>query len=87
MGKLNKNKISLIFGVSLGSFHLVWALIVLSGFAQVLMDFVLTIHMIKPFMVVNEFSISLAATLIVFTSLVGYIAGYCFALIWNSFHK
>ncbi len=37
----NPNKVGFVFAVVLGGFHFVWALLVLSGLAQPIYDFIL----------------------------------------------
>jgi len=84
---LNKNKIGLIVGSFMGLWHLVWSLMVLFGVAQVVYDFIFWLHMISLPWKVTGFTLVQSASLIIFTSITGYIMGYVFAWIWNRFHK
>lgn len=74
-------------GTMLGGWHLLWSILVLTGVAQAIYDFVLWTHMIHLNIVIGPFVATAALTLIVVTSLVGYILGYLGALVWNKVHK
>ena len=66
---------------------LLWALLVLLGWAQPLMDFVFWAHMINPVYVVKAFDPKAAATLVVITFIMGYAFGFVGALLWNKLHR
>ncbi len=83
----NPNKVGLVFGVLLGGWHLVWSLLVLSGLAQSLYDFILWAHMIHVQITIGPFDMAAFLTLIVMTTIVGYIIGYSAALVWNRVHN
>jgi hypothetical protein len=74
-------------GSLLGGMHLVWALLVASGLAQPLMDFVFWLHFIRPVLVIEGFDPLHAAGLVLFTAAVGYSLGCAFALLWNHLHR
>jgi hypothetical protein len=80
---LNPNKAGVALGVLMGGWHFLWSLLVATGVAQVLLDFVFWIHFIKPVYVVETFRIELAAILVLVTASIGYLFGWCFAAIWN----
>lgn len=84
---LNPQKVGLAFGGVLGFFHFVWSVLVALGVAQPLLDMVLRLHMLDFSYTVLPFSVVSAAMLIVMTTLVGFVVGYVFAVIWNSFQK
>ena len=84
---INANKAGLALGALLGLFHLSWALLIAFGWAQPAIDFVLWLHMIKPFMTVEAFSLGRAAGLVVFTAAFGYVLGCVFAVLWNRAHR
>ena len=84
---MNKNKTGLVLGLIMGLWHLLWSLLVAVGVAQLLLNFVLQIHFLNNPFVVAPFGIKRAVTLIVVTSLIGYIVGWVFAWFWNRFHK
>jgi hypothetical protein len=83
MQTFNPNKAGLVLGALIGGWHLLWSLLVAIGWAQVVIDFVLWMHFIKPVYVVEDFSPGRALILIVVTAAVGYGFGACFGLAWN----
>jgi hypothetical protein len=83
----NPTKVGLFLGTMLGGLHLLWSILVLTGVAQAIYDFVLWAHMIHLNIVIGPFVATAALTLIVVTSVVGYILGYLGALVWNKVHK
>jgi len=84
---INPLKAGVTFGAVLGGYHLCWALLVALGWAQPLIDFVFWMHFIQPVFVVRPFSLAAAATLIVFTSIAGFISALFLALLWNILHR
>lgn len=84
---VNAHKVGLVFGVLLGGWHAVWALLVLTGVAQMMYDFVLWAHMIHLPITIGPFDIVAALTLVVFTGVCGYAMGYVGAWVWNRFHR
>ncbi len=84
---MKPTRVGIAFGLFLGAFHLFWALLVAFGLAQPLLDFVFMLHMINPPYVVGPFNVLSTIGLIIFTSLVGYIAGYLFVTLLNWAHK
>lgn len=84
---INANKAGLALGALLGLFHLSWAVLIALGWAQPAIDFVLWLHMIKPFMTVEAFALGRAAGLVVFTAVFGYVLGWLFAVLWNRAHR
>lgn len=81
------NKVGLVFGALLGGWHLLWSLLVVTGVAQTIYDFILWAHMIHLAIVIGPFDISAAVTLIVVTAVMGYIIGYIGAWVWNRVHR
>ena len=84
--KLNSHKTGLVFGALLGLDHLVWSILVAAGWAKPLLDRMLGLHFINVSYSLNPFSAGKALLLIIVTSVVGYIAGYIFAALWNWLH-
>lgn len=76
-----------MIGALIGGWHGLWALLVLLGWAQPLMDFVFWAHMINPVYVVKAFDPKAAATLVVITFIMGYAFGFVGALLWNKLHR
>ena len=80
------NQAGLVIALLLGGFHLMWAMTVASGLAQPLMDFMFWLHFIRPVYAVETFEPVRAAGLILLTSIIGYVIGSVFALLWNCLH-
>ena len=87
MDHLNPQKAAITVGLFIGGWHLVWSLLVAFGWAQPLVDFVLWMHMLSLPYVVKPFDISAATTLIILTTVAGYIFGLIFARIWNRMYR
>jgi hypothetical protein len=87
MQELNKNKTGLILGAFLGFWHFAWSLLVATGVAQTILDFIYYLHFLNNPFQVSVFDIRTAALLIVITSAVGYVFGWLLAFLWNIFHK
>ncbi|HZJ42994.1 MAG TPA: hypothetical protein VFD63_04440 [Pyrinomonadaceae bacterium] len=83
---ISRNKLGIVFGSLLGLWHLVWAVLVMTGVAQWLMDWVFRLHFIQPPYVVSAFKPIYAIGLIVITSSLGYIFGWIGGAIWNWVH-
>jgi len=84
---INPLKAGVTFGALLGGYHFFWALAVLLGWAQPIVNFVLWMHFIEPGVVIRPFSLPAAAALIVFTSIAGFIIAFLFAVLWNRLHR
>jgi len=82
----NPNKVGLVFAAVIGGWHLIWAILVLLGWAQSIIDFIFWAHMIQPVYVIKTFDPLAAVTLIIITAVIGYIFGFVGALIWNKLH-
>ena len=85
--KLNPHKTGLSLGFFFAGAHTVWSLLVALGFAQTLMNWSLSLHMVNSPMTVGAFNLTTAATLIVVTAVVGYAIGWAFSWVWNQVHK
>ncbi len=74
-------------GMAVGGFaavmHILWSAIVALGWGQAWLDFIFNAHMIKPVLQVQMFDFATALTLIIVTAVVGLIAGFIFAHVWN----
>jgi len=87
MGTVNPNKAGLVLGVLIGGWHLLWAILVAAGWAQVLLNFVFWMHFIRPPYTVGPFSAGIALILIVVTATFGYAMGYVLGVLWNWIHR
>jgi hypothetical protein len=83
----NSNKVGLVLGGVIGGWHVVWALLVVLGWAQPILDFIFWAHMIKPVYLVKGFDPIAAIALIAITSVVGYVLGFIGAVIWNRLNR
>lgn len=80
---MTPNKVGLVVGALLGGWHILWALLVLTGVAQALLDFIFWAHMIQSIYIVKAFDISAALTLVIITFVMGYAFGFVGAIFWN----
>ena len=85
--KLNEQKVALTVGLFVGGAHLAWSLLIATGLAQQLIDFVFWVHMLSNPYQVAQFNASTALLLVVVTFVVGCVGGYIFATLWNAVHK
>ena len=61
---VNPYRVGLWFGIFLALWHTCWSVLVATGFAQALMDFVFWAHFISPVYHVEPFEISRAGILV-----------------------
>jgi hypothetical protein len=81
--KVRPQIVGLVFASLLAMWHAVWSLLVATGVAQPVMDFVFRLHMITPPYKIAEFHLGTAVGLVLLTGAIGYIVGTVAALIWN----
>jgi hypothetical protein len=84
---INANRVGLVLGGMAGGWQLLWSLMVAVGLAQPILDFVFWIHFVKPAYAVAPFDFAIAATLVVTTTIIGYIVGAAFGVLWNALHN
>lgn len=87
MNPINKHAVAMVVGSFLGLFHLVWAILVAMNLAKPLMDWVLHLHMMTMSYSIMPFKFSAALGLVVFTFVCGYVFGWVFAALWNTYRK
>ena len=83
----NSYKVGLVFAIILGGWHLVWSILVATGLGQALYDVILWAHMIHLAVTIGPFDLAASITLIVVTTIVGYIIGYVASWVWNTMHR
>lgn len=83
MKKLSEHQVGLAIGAFFGLMHAVWALVIYLGFAQTWLDFVLDLHFLENPFAVFVFDLQKAAILVMITAVIGYVAGFVFAKVWN----
>ncbi len=81
MEKLNPGKVALVVSAFLGGWHLLWSVFVAMGYAQLVLDWVYWVHFLNNPFVLDIFDPTRAVMLIVFTSVVGYVGGWLFAVV------
>lgn len=84
---VNPNKVALVCAVVLAGWHALWAVLVFLGVAQAIYDFILWAHMIHLALTIGPFEPLAAVTLIVLTSIIGYLIGYFGAIVWNRVYR
>lgn len=84
---LVRYKTGLVVGAFFALMHFLWLILVFTGVAQVLMDWIFKLHMLNNPLLVQEFSFANAGMLLVMTFVVGFVAGWILALLCNMLHK
>src|SRR5262245_61449382 len=79
---LDAHRLGLLLGAFLGSWHLLWSLLVLMGWAQPVIDFIFWLHFITPPYQVGAFVGWRAVVLIAVTATLGYVSGRFIATVW-----
>ncbi len=85
--KFKPPEVGLYTGILIAAFHAIWASLVAFGFAQGILDFIYSIHFLNNPFQIQPFTISTALTLIVFTFVVGFVAGAAGTWLWNKMQK
>ena len=86
MRVLNPVKTGLVLGLVLGLWHLCWAALVAAGAAQPVIDFILRLHFMEPFIRIQSFEVTTAVMLVAVTAAIGFVFGAVAALVWNRLH-
>ncbi|MBI5619777.1 hypothetical protein HY950_02335, partial [Candidatus Gottesmanbacteria bacterium] len=66
---------------------LLWAILIATGYAQGLLDWIFDLHFLENPYMVTEFAADKAVLLVVVTFTVGFAGGYVFAWLWNTVGK
>ena len=83
MTHIDPNRLGVVAAVMLTAWHGVWLVLVATGQAQRVADFVLRMHQMKSEVVVEAFDPLMAALLLVATAILGYVGGAATAALWN----
>ena len=85
--QLTKTSAGLTIGILLAFVHLLWSILVVTGVAQVVMDWIFKLHMLSNPFQVQAFDIGTALALVAMTFVVGFVMGWLLALLHNFLHK
>jgi hypothetical protein len=83
MAKLSTTTTGLVLGAMIGGMHLFWSLLVAAGWGQPIINFIFWIHFIKPIYLIEPFESIRAISLVVVTSIIGFMLGWAAAWLWN----
>ena len=84
---ISANRAGLIGALMLGGWHLLWSLIVATGLAQPLMDFIFWLHFIRPVYVIETFEPMRAGALVLLTATLGYAIGWVLGMLRNCLRR
>lgn len=79
----NATRLGVFFGVAAVILHLLWSLFVASGYAQWWVDWILGLHFVSMPITITAFNAVTMLELLVVVGIVGFVAGYAIALIWD----
>lgn len=83
MTTVNPYRVGMVAGIFLGTWHLIWSIMVAAGIAQGFMTWILKLHFINISFGIAPFDLKLAAGLVVVTSVFGYLVGWFLGTVWN----
>lgn len=83
MGRVNPNRLGMVLAVMMVAWHGLWAVLVATGAAQAVADFVLRLHFMQPDVTVQPFTAGGATALLAVAAAAGYVAGVVGASLWN----
>jgi heme/copper-type cytochrome/quinol oxidase subunit 4 len=78
-----KNRWGLIVGSFIAGIHLLWVILIAAGVAQAVLDFIYYLHSLNNPFTIQPFELVKSVGLVVFTFVVGYIAGWVIAFLWE----
>lgn len=81
--QLSKTRCGLMFGVLMAACHLGWLVLVITGIAKIVLDWVLEMHLLTLTYSILDFNYLSALILLIMTFVVGYVFGFVFAAILN----
>lgn len=86
MKHCNPHMVGLYAGGVMAFVHGAWALMVMVGFAQPVLDWIFWLHFMTNPITVEMFALTRAVMLVAFTFAVGYVAGWVGTTLWNMMH-
>ncbi len=87
MQTIGKNSAGLAVGLFFGLAHLAWTILVALNWAKPLMEWILHLHFVEMPLTFQPFAFGTALVLVAVTFVVGYIAGWVLAALWNALVK
>jgi hypothetical protein len=84
---MNPHTLGLVLAAFIGGWHLVWSILVLTGWAQAVVDFVFWLHFITLPYRIGEFVPWRGAVLIAVTATLGYVFGRIIGVLWNGMYR
>lgn len=84
---LNPVRVGLVFGIFLAIWHACWSILVATGVAQNVIDFIFWMHFIVPPYHIEPFEITRACILVGMTFGIGLAIGTVAGVIWNAIHR
>jgi hypothetical protein len=81
--RLSTTTTGLVVGAVMGGMHLFWLLMVAAGWGQSIMNFIFWMYFIKPIDLIEPFELIRAISLVVTTSIIGFMIGWTAARLWN----
>ena len=84
--RLSTTTTGLVIGAMMGGMHLLWSLLVGAGWGQPVMNFIFWVYFIKPIELIEPFESLRAISLVLATSIIGFVLGWAAARLWNRLH-
>ncbi len=85
--KLNPHKVGLTVGTMFVIVHTIWGVGIALGFAQTLLDWMMSLHFVQVTHSYSSFNLTSLLTLLVVAAVRGYVGGYILASVWNYWNK
>jgi xanthosine utilization system XapX-like protein len=85
--RISKLKTGIVVGLFFALFHLLWSVLVVTGAAQVVFDWIYKMHFLNNPFTIQPFDWLIAVQLVLMTFVVGFVVGWVFALLHNMLHK
>ena len=83
MQKINPIKAALSAGIVIGLYHWMWVVLVATGTAQTVLNFILRLHFIELDIRMAPYDAMTGAMLVGITFAIGAVFGLVFAYVWN----